>query len=124
MTAIGSYLLYKPFGVAGIVAATAIATAVSVSIQTVMLRTRLAGIEFGKFLFSAGRILVGSAVLAGVAYEVWDLLDQALGRDLAGQVISLGAGLGLGGLAYVAVCQLLRVPELEQVAALVRRRSS
>jgi hypothetical protein len=63
-------------------------------------------------------------VLAGVSYEIWDLLDQALGRGLISQIISLGAGLGLGGIAYVAVCQILRVPELEQVASLVRRRSS
>ena len=124
LTAVGSLLLYKPYGVAGIVAATALATAVSVVIQTVMLRSRLEGIEFGRFLYSCGRIAVASAVLAGVSYEVWDLLDHALGRGLAGQIISLGAGLGLGGIAYVAVCQLLRVPELDQIAALVRRRSS
>ena len=124
VTAIGSFLLYKPFGVAGIVAATAIATAVSVAIQTIMLRTRLGGIEFGRFLSSCARIAVASLVLAGVSYEIWDLLDQALGRGLISQIISLGAGLGLGGIAYVAVCQILRVPELEQVASLVRRRSS
>ena len=124
VTAIGSFLLYKPFGVAGIVGATAIATAVSVAIQTIMLRTRLGGIEFSQFLFSCVRILVASAVLAGVSYEVWNLLDEVLGRGLAGQIVSLGVGLGLGGIAYVAVCQLLRVPELDQVAALVRRRSS
>lgn len=123
VTALGSFLLYKPFGIAGIVAATAIATAVSVAIQTVMLRTRLGGIEFGKFLSSAGRILIASAVLAGVSYEIWSLADDAFGRGLGGQLVSIGAGLGLGGLAYVAVCQLLRVPELEQVFALVRRRS-
>lgn len=124
VTAIGSFLLYKPYGVAGIVAATAIATAVSVAIQTIMLRTRLGGIEFGRFLSSGARIAVASLVLAGVSYEIWDLLDQALGRDLISQIISVGAGLGLGGIAYVAVCQVLRVPELEQVASLVRRRSS
>ena len=124
VTALGSFLLYKPFGVAGIVAATAIATAVSVAIQTVMLRTRLGGIEFGRFLFSCGRILIASAVLAGVSYEIWDVLDHALGRGLAGQIVSLGVALGLGGIAYLAVCQLLRVPELDQVLELLRRRRS
>jgi len=124
VTAVGSLFLYKPFGVAGIVAATAIATAVSVTIQTVMLRTRLGGIEFGRFLFSCGRIVVASVVLAGVSYEIWDLLDHSLGRGLAGQVVSLGTALALGGAAYLAVCQLLRVPELDQVLALLRRRSS
>ena len=123
VTAIASFLFYKPFGVAGIVGATAIATAASVMIQTVLLRNRLGGIEFGRFLQSCLRIVIASAVLAGVSYEIWDLLDQALGRGLVAQIIALGAGLGLGGAAYVAVCQLLKVPELDQVLALVRRRS-
>ena len=73
---------------------------------------------------SMSRIAIASAVLAGVSYEIWHLLDEVLGRGLAGQIASLAAGLGLGGLAYVAVCQLLRVPELDQVMAVVRRRSS
>ncbi|MDQ5894189.1 MAG: putative peptidoglycan lipid flippase [Actinomycetota bacterium] len=123
VTAIGSFLLYKPYGVAGIVAATAIATAVSVVIQTVMLRTRLGGIEFTRFLNSLARILIASAVLAGVSYEIWNLADHILGQGLVGQIISIGAGLGLGGLSYMAVCQILKVPELDQMTALVRRRS-
>ena len=52
------------------------------------------------------------------------LVFEVFKEGLDGQIVSLGAGLGLGGVAYVAVCQLLRVPELDQVAALVRRRSS
>lgn len=123
VTAGASALLYKPFGVAGIVAATAIATAVSVLLQTMLLRPRVGGIELRRLIDSTVRIALGSVALAIVSYEAWDLLDHLLGRGLAGQVISLGVGLGLGGLAYLACCRLLRVPELDQVVALVRRRS-
>ncbi|MFA9400847.1 MAG: murein biosynthesis integral membrane protein MurJ [Acidobacteriota bacterium] len=123
VTAVASFFLYRPFGVAGIVAATAIATTVSVAIQIVLLRTRLGGIEMPRLIASTARIAVGSAVLAGVSWAVWDLLDQTLGRGLVGQIVSLGAGLALGGISYVAVCHLLRVRELDEVAALVRRRS-
>ncbi|MDQ2622260.1 MAG: murein biosynthesis integral membrane protein MurJ [Actinomycetota bacterium] len=123
VTALASLLLYKPFGVAGIVAATAIATAVSVLLQTVLLRPRVGGIELGRLIDSSVRIAIGSIALAIVSYEVWDLLDHLLGRGLTGQILSLGAGLGLGGIAYVACCRVLRVPELDQIVALVRRRS-
>ncbi len=123
VTAIASLLLYKPYGVAGIVGATAIATAVSVLLQTVLLRPRVGGIELGKLIDSTVRIAIGSVALAIVSYEVWNLLDHLLGRGLLGQIVSLGTGLGLGGIAYVACCRLLRVPELEQIVALVRRRS-
>ncbi len=121
ITAGASALLYRPFGVPGIVGATAIATGVSVLIQTVLLRPRVGGIELRRLIDSGARILIGSVVLALVSWEVWDILDGLLGRGLVGQIVSLGAGLGLGGIAYVACCRVLRVAELDQVLALVRR---
>jgi len=124
VTAIASLLLYKPFGVAGIVGATAIATTASVIAQVVILRPRIGGIEATAFIFSTVRIVIGSAVLALVSYEAWDLVDHLVGRGLIGQIVSLTIGLGLGGVAYVATCQLLKVPELEQIMNLVRRRAS
>ena len=60
--------------------------------------------------------------LAAVSFGIWDVLDAALGRGLGGQIVSLGAALGVGGLVYVGVARLLRVAELEQVMRLVRRR--
>jgi hypothetical protein len=53
---------------------------------------------------------------------IWDVLDEELGRGLVGQIVSLGVGLGVGGLVDVAVAKLLRVQELEQMTRLVRRR--
>ncbi|MGK2954840.1 MAG: murein biosynthesis integral membrane protein MurJ [Solirubrobacterales bacterium] len=123
VTAVASFFLYKPFGVAGIVAATAIATTVSVIAQVVLLRPRIGGIEAPAFIKCTARVVVGSAVLALVSYEVWDLLDHLFGRELFGQILSLSIALGMGGVAYVAVCQLLRVPELDQIMNLVRRRA-
>jgi len=122
VTAIASFLLYKPFGVAGIVAATAIATAVSVIAQVVILRSRLGGIEATRFIWTTARVTVGSVLLAGVSYESWNLLDQALGRGLLGQTVSVSVALGLGGIAYLACSRLLRIPELDQILSVARRR--
>ena len=124
VTAFASLLLYKPFGVAGIVAATGIATTASVISQVVILRPRIGGIEAVAFLRSLVRILIGSAVLALVSYEVWQVLDDLVGQELLGQIISVTAALALGGIAYVATCRLLKVPELDQILDLVRRRSA
>ena len=49
-------------------------------------------------------------------------LDQALGRGLGAQIVSLGVGLGAGGIVYVAVAKLLQVAELEQMSRLLLRR--
>src|SRR6266511_4383754 len=124
ITAIAAALLYKPFGVGGIVAATVIATAVSVFAQTVVLRRQLGRLELGRLAWTTIRVSVAAAMLAGVSYAVWDLLDGALGRGLAGQVISLSVGLALGAAVYAAAIMALRIPEAQQILRLLRRREA
>jgi putative peptidoglycan lipid II flippase len=121
ITALAALGLYH-LGVGGIVASTAIATAVSVILQTVILRRILSGLELGRLLDAAIRISIAAAALAAVSFGVWDVLDGLLGRGFAGQIVSLGAALGFGGLVYLAAARLLRIAELDQILRLVRRR--
>jgi putative peptidoglycan lipid II flippase len=120
VTALSALGLYH-LGVGGIVASTAIATSASVAVQCVILRRLLDGLELGRLLAEALRISIAAATLGAVAYGVWDVLDSALGRGLGGQIVSLGAALGLGGLVYVGAARLLRIAELEQIVRLLRR---
>jgi putative peptidoglycan lipid II flippase len=120
VTALAALALYH-LGVGGIVAATAIATAASVVALVVVLRLALHGLELGRLLDAGVRIVIASAALAAVSYGIWDVLDQALGRGLLGQIVSLGSGLALGGLVYVGAAKLLRIAELAQVMRLLRR---
>jgi len=122
VSALAALALYKPFGVGGIVAGTGIGTTVAVVAQAVILRRRFGGLELRRLFSTAARITIAAAALAGVGWLVWDVLDEALGRGLVGQIVSLGVGLGAGGLVYVAVAKLLRVEELEQMTRLLRRR--
>jgi putative peptidoglycan lipid II flippase len=121
ITALAALGLYH-LGVGGIVASTVIATAASVVAQCVILRRLLHGLELGRLLDASVRITVASAALAAVSFGVWDLLDNALGRGLIGQIVSLGVALGLGGLVYLGAAKLLRIAELEQITRLLRRR--
>jgi putative peptidoglycan lipid II flippase len=121
ITALVALALYSPFGVGGIVAATAVATAASVLAQAVILRRDLRGIEGGRLLFSAIRVTIASALLAAVSYVVWLGLDDALGEGVLAQAASLGAGLAAGALAYFAAVVAMRVPEADQLLRLIRR---
>ena len=120
LTALGSLALYKPFGISGIVAATAIATSVSVFAQGVILRRELNGLEIGSLIDGAIRIAIGSLMLAGVTYAVWSGLDSALGEGTLGQLAAVGGGLVAGGLSYLGVILALRVPEARQIINVVR----
>jgi len=121
ITALGALALYH-LGVGGIVASTGIATAASVIAQGVILRRLLGGLELGRLLDASIRISIASLVLAGVSFGIWDLLDEELGRGLIAQIVSLGLGLGIGGAVYLLAARLLRIPELEQILRLLRRR--
>ena len=122
VTALTALALYQPFGVGGIVAGTGIATTASVVAQAVVLRHEFGGLELDRLFSTTLRIVVASAALAAVGYGVWDVLDQALGRGLIAQIVSLGSGLAAGALIYLALAKLLRIAELEQIMRLLRRR--
>jgi putative peptidoglycan lipid II flippase len=121
VTAVFSAAFYSPFGVGGIVAATAIATAASVVAQALVLRRQLGGIELGRLLDGAIRITAAAAVLALVSYLVWQGLDSALGESTIAQIVSVGGGLLAGAAVYLASVVALRVPEAQQLLRLVRR---
>ena len=121
ITAGAALLLYKPFGVGGIVAATGIATIVSVVAQAWLLRGPLGRLELGRLIWSGSRILLAAGVLAGTSYLVWDLLDAELGAGLGAQIASLGLALAAGAAVYLAAILAMRVPEANQVLRVVRR---
>ena len=123
ITAAAAFALYGPFGVGGIVAATAIATAASVVAQAVVLRRALGRLELGRLAWTTARVLLASAALAAVSYGIWNLLDDALGRGIGAQILSLGAGLLAGAVVYAGAITLLRIPEAAQIRALGRRRA-
>ena len=97
VSAVAALALYEPFGVGGIVAGTGIGTSAAVVAQALILRREFGGLELGRLFSTASRITIASAALAGVGWLVWDLLDEALGRGLVGQIVSLGTGLAVGG---------------------------
>ena len=121
ITAVAALLLYEPYGVGGIVAATAIATAASVFAQAAILRSTLGRLELGRLTWTSIRLLAAAAALGGASYGVWRLLDEALGRGLAAQITSLGVALAVGAVVYGVAITVLRVPEAAQLRRLLRR---
>jgi putative peptidoglycan lipid II flippase len=119
ITAVAALLLYSPFGVAGIVAATVIATAASVIAQTFVLRRQLGRLELGRLTSTTARVVIASAALAAASYGVWYFLDRELGRGLVAQIASLGAGLAAGAAIYAVAITALRIPEAHQIRRLL-----
>jgi len=113
--------LYKPFGIAGLIIGTVAANAVMAALQFHRLRIGFNGrLEGSQTLMITARILLASALLAGVSWVVWFALDSLLGRSLVAQIISVGAA-GLAGLlVYMRAVLRMHVPEAHQVNRLIR----
>ena len=108
--------LYRPYGVAGIVIGTAVASAAMTFGQLRALRRELGGrLEVAATVAAVARMLVASLALAAIAYLLWRGLDDVLGRSLPAQIVSVGGGLTAGLAAYAAVVVALRVPEAQEI---------
>jgi putative peptidoglycan lipid II flippase len=118
-----SVALYKPLGIAGLVIGTAAANAVMTALQIRRLRDGFNGrLEGGLTTMITVRILVASAVMAGVSWVIWKGLESLLGTSLIAQIISVGVAITAGGLFYAKAVLTMRIHEARQIEALVRER--
>jgi putative peptidoglycan lipid II flippase len=114
--------LYGPMGIGGVVLGTVAATAAMTAGQTYFLRLRIGGVELSTTLTQMAKMLAAAAVLGFVAYGAWSVLDDALGRSLAAQIVSVGGAIVLGSAAYAGLVLAMRIPEAHQILDLFARR--
>jgi putative peptidoglycan lipid II flippase len=115
-----SVALYKPLGIAGLVIGTAAANAVMTALQYRRLRIGFNGrLDDAQNLMITVRVLLASAVMAGIAWLVWMGLDSLLGRSLPAQIFSVGLAIAVAGLFYMKAVLTMRIPEARQIETLV-----
>ncbi|HEY2572217.1 MAG TPA: murein biosynthesis integral membrane protein MurJ [Solirubrobacteraceae bacterium] len=116
-----SVALYKPLGIAGLIIGTVAANAVMTFLQMQRLRVGFNGrLDGAQTTMITARIVVASALLAGVSWAVWRLLEDLLGTSLIAQVVSVGGAGAAGLFVYVRAVLAMRVPEAHQVSRLIR----
>ncbi|MGH2934854.1 MAG: murein biosynthesis integral membrane protein MurJ [Gaiellaceae bacterium] len=114
-------LAFYRFGVWGIPLATAVCNVAATWALFVLLRRRLGRMDGGAIVQTVARVVVASAIVAGIAWAVWRPLDAAVGRSFGGQVVSLGPALTASVAAYLLLCRVLRVRELDTLTSVWAR---
>ena len=115
-------LVFFRLGVWGIPLATSVVNVAGTLALLVVLRRRLGPMEIRETAIATAKVFAASVLLAVVAYPIWRVLDEVLGRGWPAQVVSLGVALAAGGAAYLAACRALRVREIEALLSLRGRR--
>lgn len=100
----------------GLALANSLATALEAAALLVLMRRRLDGLH-GRSIASAAA--VGIAAGAAMAALLWLLLRFGAGQP---NWLLVGAGIALGGAAYLALLSFMRVPELTRIFRAVLRR--
>jgi putative peptidoglycan lipid II flippase len=111
------FALYR-VGAWGVPLAISLANIVGVVLLFATLRRRVGRIDLSETTRSFLLVCLASAALALVAFGVWWVLDEVLGRSFVGQLLSLGAALVAGAGVYLAACRALGVPEIATLLSL------
>ncbi|MBB4663947.1 murein biosynthesis integral membrane protein MurJ [Conexibacter arvalis] len=118
-----SLALYKPYGIAGLVIGTVVSNVAMAAGQAWGVRRLLNGsLEGGATLAAVARITAAAVILGAATWFVWWGLDDALGRSLPAQIVSVGVAIATGTCFYVAAVLSWRVPEGQQIYRMVQGR--
>ncbi len=112
------YFAFYRVGAWGIPLSISIANIAGAGLLFVALRRRAGRIDLKQTSRSFVRVALASAVLGAVAYGLWWVLDDALGRSFPAQLASLGTALTVGGIAYLVACRAFGVRELTTLLSL------
>jgi putative peptidoglycan lipid II flippase len=118
-----SFALYQQLGIAGLIIGTLAANITMTYLQIHRLRTGFNGrLELDVTLMITIRILLATAISTAAGWAIWRGLTLGLGDSFLGTLIALAAAFALAIGLYGRLVLRMRIPEAEQVRALVAGR--
>lgn len=122
LNALLDWLVYEPWGVAGITLVTAIVATWNFLALVFLMRRQIHGMAGRSICIALAKMAVASAALAGLSYGLWVLLRGWFDEGLAVQFAIVLLIVLVSGAAYLAVAKLLGIEEMDLLRSMVRRR--
>ncbi len=115
--------LYPVLGYRGLALGTAVAAIVNFLVLAAAFQRGVGGLGERGLWLAVAKVTAASAGMALAAWGAWRGLEAWIGSgDLARNGLDALVPVGVGILAYGALCKLLRVRELDDMIAFLRRR--
>jgi putative peptidoglycan lipid II flippase len=115
--------LVRVMGYRGLALGTSITAIVNATVQLILLRRELSGLEGGKIAASFARVVAAAAVMGAVTFGANAAFERLLPGDaLLLQIVRLTATIAVSLAALAITAQLLRIPEFGEARDLLRRR--
>ena len=122
LNALLNFLLYKPLGVGGITLATSLVSTFNFFALIILLAKYVGSLHTARLLGGVAKSIACMVPLVVLGYGSWWLLDHALGRTLAAQLLAVGVAYVVGFAAYGGSAKLLGMKEIDEVLKAIRRR--
>lgn len=111
------------FGHVGVALATSIVALVNFFALTLLMRRRIGRLNGREIAAALAKIALASGAMSAVCYFSYHYIEgQLASRSFAALLIEAFVPIGLGGITFFAMAKLLRISEVEQVAAMLRRK--
>jgi len=118
-----SLLLYRSFGIAGVVIGTAVASLGMTLGQYFLLRRLLGGdLEGATTLRALAQISAAAALMGALAWAAHDQLTELVGDTFLAQLVAVGLAAVVAAVAYAGATLLLRVEEAQRIEHFLLRR--
>jgi putative peptidoglycan lipid II flippase len=108
-------------GIWGIPLATSLVNLAGTIALVIVFRRRIGRLDGRRVLDAYARILVASVLAGAAAFGAWYLSDDAMGRSVLAQIVSVSAGIAASVAVYFAAARILRIRELDAILSVVRR---
>ena len=113
-------VLVRVMGYSGLALGTSITAILNATVQLLLLRREISGLDGKRIASSLIRVLAASAVMAAFTIGADATLEDVMPGDaLAEQIVRLVAAIGISLIVLVATAQLLRIPEYAEARDLV-----
>lgn len=111
-------ILSRYLGIGGLALATSLAAIVSTVLMFITLRKKIGGFGLGEIFQSFIKIGIISVVMGAIALGSFNFLkQQSLSANLA-----LLLAIGVGALVYAILIYLAKIPEVDQILAVVKKK--
>ena len=115
--------LVRLMGYRGLALGTSLTAIVNASVQLILLRREIHGLEGRRIVASLVRVLIASAVMGAITWVTYGGLSSALpGDSMLMQSARLSATIVVALASLVAVAQALRIPEFAEARDMVLAR--
>jgi putative peptidoglycan lipid II flippase len=115
--------LHPSLGFRAVALGTSLGSIVQVSVLLIVFERSIGGVRGNGLASSGVRMLAAATLMAGAAYASANALETAFAAGISGRLVVGLVPVAVGVAVYALACRLLRVRELQELIAAVRRQA-